>query len=254
MQAIEDTWFIGDKFLKGIFPTLQNLKTQAVLKKRTLPYIYEYFNISCYVPNSDMYKANILVRTQNAIIEAFNSRVHLPKYLIVILDKDILESAHTYSLHIRKLLSKWTDWIAKIIEKAIASRRENLFNIRPGAVAGIEPKVIWLKMIDRPEVTREDDRFKIYSMRNKLNAVIEGLVSARKNHHYIAINSLDANKDFQFIGELNQYGQEQFWKEFDHFFKKFDRREISLKTNDDRNALTKSVKYHLPAPPPQRKR
>ena len=246
MKALDDVWIIGDLFLKEIFSTLQDLKTQAIAKKKPPPYLYEYFNVTFSIANADMFKTNFLTQIQNAVIDAFNNREKIPKYIMFILDKDILESTNVFGFGVRNLLEKWINWLIKSLEKSLSTRVDNLRNLRPGAIPSWESKIIWLKMINHPEVGRDDQRFKILSLRNKLNVIYEQIAESKKQHHYMDVCALEPVRHFDQIGKLNQYGKELLWKEIDYYFKKFDWKEINLKPSEDRHVLSKIQKYQLP--------
>ena len=114
-----------------------------------------------------------------------------------------------------------------MIERHCEIRKQELFDKRPGAV-GKDPKVIWLKMIDRPHFPRQNPHFKVLSLRAKLNEIFEQIVQEKKNNYFMSLSSLEYLRHFTNGGELNQMGAMQYWKEFDYYFKKFDRGEISL--------------------------
>ena len=235
IQALNDVWLIGDAFLKEIFPILQGLKTQKIMLKKPPPYIYEYFNTFGFITCNGTSQRNILARLLNALIEAFNRREKLPRYIVVILDKNLIEAAvqANFDYGITKMLSKWVNWFSNMIDRHVEIRKQELLNKRPGAVES-DPKIIWIKMLDRPHVQKPNPRFKVQSLKGKFNELIDDIVSAKRNNHFMSISSVEYLRHFTNGGELNQMGALQYWKEFDYYFKKFDRKEISLTRDDNR--------------------
>ena len=194
--------------------------------KKPPPYIYEYYNLFAFMTYDTRVSRNILTRLLNAMVEGFNRREHLPKYILMILDKNIVEAATAQfqtDFGIKNVLNRWLDWCAKMLDRLIETRKQDLFAKRPGSVVGNETKIIWLKMIDRPHVERSDPRFKVLSLRSKFNNAINTLVNDKKNNYCLDLESLES-RHFSAIGELNDFGSMQYWKEFDYYFKKFDRR------------------------------
>ena len=74
------------------------------------------------------------MRILNSVVEAFNKRDHLPKYIIFILDKDIIEDVDVFSFDAVKTLGKITAWLIKQINLMLRCRRADLTECRPGAV------------------------------------------------------------------------------------------------------------------------
>ena len=200
------------------------------MMKKSPPYLYESFNLFSFITYDNRVSRNILTRILNAMIEGFNRREHLPKYVLLVLDKNLIEAAtehYNTDYGIKEMLSKWVTWIWKMLDRLIEIRKQDLFAKRPGAVGSKDPKVIWIKMIDRPHVLRPDPRFKVLSIRPKFNDAIDEITQNKRNNFCLGIDSLEA-RHFGPNGELNDFGSLQYWKELDYYFKKFDRREIPL--------------------------
>ena len=231
VQAFYDAWIIGDAFFREQYSTLQGLKTQALIMKKSLPYVYDYFNLFGFFTSDVQFHRNILSRVQNAILEAFNRRERLPRCIILVLDKDLIAAAINahFDCGIKKVMIKWTSWITNLVEKLVDIRREQLMDKKAGAVAGSDPKIIWVKMITRPFVNQCDARFPVLSLRNKFNGILEDLAHMKRNVHILEVNALEEERHFSPAGQLNQFGAMQFWKEVDYHIKRFDRREVDLK-------------------------
>ena len=153
----------------------------------------------------------------------------------------MLDSLLMSSFGVKKMISKWVNWLETYIRRSILARREQLNQLKPGAVAGFyQTKLICVKMIRRPRISRNDPQFQILSLRNKMNLAIEEVVQARINNHYMLITSLEPYRHFNVNGRINQYGMLQFWKELDYQMKMFYRKKIKLTSEDDPNPLSQT--------------
>ena len=117
---------VGNIFLRATFPTLQTMKTEAAVNKRQQPYMYDFFNIRCYFQQSDGSADGTLHKIYNALVEALNQKAHLPRYLMVIPDRDLILQADHYNQGLNHILDKDILWLTKQIERAFTCRREDL--------------------------------------------------------------------------------------------------------------------------------
>ena len=240
-----DLWFVGDAFLRDTFPTMQSMKTSASMLQRQLPFVYERFNVFYFFLAKNSFIQNILVKLHNAVVEGLNRREHLPKYIIFMPDEDFLLSLNHYVFGISWLAGTCVNWITKQIERLLDSRADQLYRAKPGAVFD-NTKLIWIKMISWPEVPATHDKFKVYTLKSKLNQALDDIADKHKQTYVITIRSLD-NSHFDSNGRLSHEGKVQMWKEIDQIIKRFDRGEIRLNPGEDICNMRRTV---LPTPPP----
>ena len=165
---------------------------------------------------------------QNSIIDAINRRPRLPKYIIMVPDRDLIEAANFFSFGVTKVFGTTVNWLARQIERLIEARREELCKKCPGSIHANETRMIWVKMIPRPQVPPMTHKYKVQVLRGKFNIVIDSLNKWRKNTYILEVSSLDMQQNFTLVGSLNADGKKQFWKELDYHFKRYDRKEIKL--------------------------
>ena len=91
-----DIWIIGDTFLQDTFATLQTLRSSASLENKNPLYIYEQYNVFIFFMPKSNQQIHTLGHIHHSIVEAFNRRYHLPWYILMILDKDIIEAVNFY--------------------------------------------------------------------------------------------------------------------------------------------------------------
>ena len=223
--------------MRNTYTTFQNMKIQAIAERRSVPYLYEHFNIFPFNSSQLQFQNNILTRLQNAAIEGFNRHDRLPRFIIIIIDRDILDSLGMYNFGARKIISRWMNWLENFIRKTILARLDQLMLKRPGAVASHPTKLIWVKMIKRPKIPSDNPQFQVLSLRNKMNLVIEEIVRDKRDNNYVNIISLDPNRHFDREGNINQYGMLQFWRELDYNIKMFEPGKATLNAEDDPQPL-----------------
>ena len=91
IKAVNDLWIIGDQFVNDVYYILSGMKQKAISsKKGKLPYIFEYYNVSCFTPNPNTILTDVLARMVNCLIKALNDAVKIPCLILVIPDEDIM--------------------------------------------------------------------------------------------------------------------------------------------------------------------
>ena len=190
----------------------------------------------------------MVARIFNVVLSAMNTRVILPKYLVVVPDKDILDATGFADFGERSCLKGIVKYLVKEINKYVDARFEDLYRKKSGSVKKGEPRVIWVKMIDRPTLKNDP----IMSWRSTFNEILEEVLVAEGHTYIINLTSLKNDKFFSSGGELLADGRIQFWKELDHVLKEFDRKKITLlphDTNASAAALPKASKKFSPKAP-----
>ena len=223
--------------------------------------MYDFFNISAQYQTSSGQAHGTLYTTYNALLEAMNEDAKLPRFIFVLLDRDLLLQANHFKFGVHIILDEILPWLIKKIEKAILRRREDLKAKCIGAV-GHEPRVIWVKMLQRPLI--KNHQFQHYNnvvnLRKKFNNTLEDLLARTRNAHIIdPAEILDEYTHFDSRGNLSPEGKKIFWQFVDSEFKKYDRGESDLmprkifqkkkkqkqkkSPNDERNWNTTPGKY-----------
>ena len=90
---------------------------QAKIKKLPQPYLLEFYNIKKFYNLSP--GVRVIARIINALIEAIDERQKLPRFLLVILDKDILADLDVYDPQIVRLIRQMVNWVVKQIQITI---------------------------------------------------------------------------------------------------------------------------------------
>ena len=165
---------------------------------------------------------NTLLCINNAFIEALNRQEHLSKYILVILDRDLIDMINCFDFGITVQLERSIKWLGSQFYRHLAARRDQIWNIKLGGISYDDTKIIWIEMFDCPVI---DPAVNIC---NKFNKGLNEVAHARKNHHILIVGSLKNNKHFKRNGKLNYWGKMQFWREVDFHFKQFDRKKTQM--------------------------
>ena len=83
---------MGDAFLRDIWPAVLGTNTKATANKTSKPYIFENYNIVPCFSGGTSFTRSILARLHNQIITTLNEQETLPKFIVVLPDKDIIEA------------------------------------------------------------------------------------------------------------------------------------------------------------------
>ena len=164
IKALRSVWCIGDDFLYQIFGALQSLKSEASIRNKCPPYIYEYYNVSAYYQNPLSRAEPTISCLLTALIEALNQHIYLPKYVILLCDKDIIQSADIWDFGVGKELENQVNWLLQQISRCLLTRHEDLKSKNPGSVTADITRVILVNMLRRP-ITEDRKMSKIWSLR-----------------------------------------------------------------------------------------
>ena len=123
-------------------------------------------------------------------------------------------------------------------------RKEDLARTKAGATLPNEPKMIWVKMVDR-----EGCFDRALSVRNKFNCVLETVLPDHKHHYIIDINRQLNDSTYFSADTFNNEGATWYWLEINQKIRDFDAAQGDslkpLKPTD-----RKLDRYRMPPPPP----
>ena len=153
VNATFDLWLLGDQFLSDLESEFLTLKQGCDLTAdKLLLFISDFFNVKIFHKSSSAPLA--LTRVINSLITVVNGKsVRLPKYLVVILDKDLFQDIELSDLNevksTRNLLLSLVEWISRQINTIIRRKRADIFDKCPGALSGLSTKIIFVRMLRR---------------------------------------------------------------------------------------------------------
>ena len=139
VSTVYDLWLLGDNFLQDIFGSFEALRYYSQKNNEEIPpYIQQYFNVKeCYHASLTSGVKFTMVWMINTLIEVITDRKRIPKYLLVIPDKDILYDFDTISPNAQAVLHDLTCWFVHQIHLIIRRKKIDFLNRKPGATAMI---------------------------------------------------------------------------------------------------------------------
>ena len=173
-----NTWLLGDGFLREAFGSFQAMNSEAKIKKKPPPYIFDYFNVIPLYQRALRQISSMEARMENALVSMLNVKDHLPTYLLIIPDKDLLRSYSFFAFGISKIIQRCLSHMMNDIKKDLRTRREDLMQKRPGAVSE-RVKVIWVKVVNRPYIRVPNPKQNIFTQIAKFNFILEDLLADR---------------------------------------------------------------------------
>ena len=227
MEAIQDTWVIGDEFLKDCEKLLTALAKSASARHTSQPFLCGCFNVKVYYAN---FATRGLARILNCLVEALNERYKLAKYILVIPDKDIIAQLKSYNIGNGIVMGSAIHFLIRQFDILIERRKLDLLDKKPGAVNSdplTAPKFIWICMLKCPSYLNNGSNL-TFSLRGKFNSILqERLLDGKDDNHRIM--SIDIQPDeFDLQGNLTSAGKAEFWKEVNRAMRKFDNNDITL--------------------------
>ena len=115
-----------------------------------MPYVFKQFNVLPYynTKSSALYG---LARQLNPLIEALNERPKLPKYILLVPDRDIINETKAYGFGASYVLGSAVYFLIRQMEMLLSRRKVDLQDKKPGAIASQDTKFIWVRMLKRPK-------------------------------------------------------------------------------------------------------
>ena len=117
-------------------------------KDIAMPYLLEYFNLKFLFKTEDLQNELAVSHTINALLDQLNSKdARLLKYLIVIMDHNLIEDLDVSDEDIHKIIPQVVNWFVCQINTILKHKRIDLLEKKPGAVARCLMNVIYVCMI-----------------------------------------------------------------------------------------------------------
>ena len=214
----------------------------------------EYYNIFNFNERSS---PNAISNILNSTIDALNKRDCLPRLLVVVLDKEIIETLNFFDFGATRELAALVNWLTRQIDITIWHKRLQITEKKPGAVNINDPLIIFTTMIRRPITFPQGSKAEsICSLRRKFNEILNEAV-ARQGNNILTVKSCDAPEHFDRSGKLSTLGRKTYWEEIDYLIERFDHNKVKLfpklKNNSDHRLLhhDSQPRRKMPTPPPR---
>ena len=169
-------------------------RAQARETKNPPPYLFQYYNIDGLYPPTRSDVKSVLARIFNALVEKFNESIYLPRYIVIIPDKDIIVNAQVFDYGAWDTFEQAIRWLVSNIDGMIEVRKEDLKAKNPGALSpSSEPRLVWVKTLVHPEILLAKST---YSLVRKFNTALEDTIVDNKRSHILKVAVLPNNSNF----------------------------------------------------------
>ena len=214
--------------MKSLWPAILASKSKAIVDHKPQPYLFQFYNILPMYSTQILSARSAVSRIFNNFVGGPNENSFLPKFIIILPDKDIIESSHHAGFGCRKVFEKTINWLLSKIDTELELRKEDLKGKRPGSLWMAEkyPQVVWVTMGIRPFIRQTDKGF-VFAQYKTFNAVLENLVPRFKNTQLMELNLPDDRNLFDLTGNFTGFGKTAVWKEVNRFIRKLDETEAS---------------------------
>ena len=153
----------------------------------------------------------------------------MPRFLIAVIDKDMLSDFKSFDYGISKAIAMLTNWLTRKIDIAVRRKLCQIRARKPGAIGSVDdPTIIYIDMIHRPQQRGMDKKLvEMCSVKYKFNRILHESIEAQ-GHRVICIPTCNDAKYFDNHGNLTNVGKINFWREVDDLLERFDRDKVKL--------------------------
>ena len=189
VPAFFDAWFLGDKVLEDASTSLRVMLDEATEnKKLPQPYLREFYNVHTFTEH--LSSENVLARTLNVLMRGINEKKRLPRFLVILLDKDLISVLNVFQDDIIPSLRDTVAWFVRQVNIIIRCKCMDLLAEKPGSIYGADPSIIFMRMIRRVDLIlyHGSKLDVVYSLQVKFNDSLNDAVDCI-GQHIMTINS-----------------------------------------------------------------
>ena len=149
MPAIHDIWIIGDNFVQETFPALDAIKYNVQRNSSvSSTYMHDYYNVLAFNNTLATGVKLATTRIMNSLLEVVNRKDlhHLPKILLVIIDKDLMTDLEIQSSNVVNTMCDLVQWLVRQLDMVVRRKHMELLECKPEAAAGYTTKLIFVRM------------------------------------------------------------------------------------------------------------
>ena len=158
VEAFFDIWLLGDRFLRYIYNEFESMMQQSQMNNDCEPfYMNKYHNVMGFFDEKEVIPEG-MARIINSLLEVINTRQRLPRFLLIAIDKDVIQDLDFYEFDSFMALEEVVTWLTRQINIIIRRKKLELNAKKPGAVFR------WFKFTLKPpnRITRGKLRLAIW--------------------------------------------------------------------------------------------
>ena len=118
IRRLNSIWFIGDDFLDSSFGKYFQLQVHD-------GYVNTHYEVKAY-SGYKRWNRSYVVRIRNCFAKAVNDNKVLPRYVVVIIDNEIISSVGYDRFGVSEIYERLMNWLANELDKLINVARESL--------------------------------------------------------------------------------------------------------------------------------
>ena len=120
IKAYEEIWIISDNFVATTYCNhFKKAKLDSFMKSR--------FDVHAFCNGKyNSHETNMLIRLKVTLSKAIEKRVKLPRFIVVVLDNDLIQFLAYVNKGIAMLLGEWFEWLVECYSNLCAQRKKLL--------------------------------------------------------------------------------------------------------------------------------
>ena len=200
-------WILGDNFTAKSY--------RSHFKSRNANhYIKKNYEVTAFC-NSKFASSNtnMLSRLQNTLATGLNKTKNgiLPKYILVILDDDLITYLDYKREGVATLLGKWIEWLVKEFNSLIGDRKKQL----PQHCRKIEPFFYWVSAPTHDNFSKERN-----NLHMKFNLSLDSVIGLQSNMRVVRMKDPWNPKDGDLVmlDKITETGMSTYWDVVDSTF------------------------------------
>ena len=113
VKALFDAWFIGDTFLQDLAQTYETIRQKAEKSRgdKDKMYLLQYYNVKTGYKRLSIGVRRASARILNSLIDLLNEEHKLPRFLVVIVDKDLIADTDIFDGYASKMINDMIHWL-----------------------------------------------------------------------------------------------------------------------------------------------
>ena len=147
--------------------------------------MYNNYNVAGLVSTFHSNTRSFLARVLNNLVADMNDKqynYHLPRYVLIVLDKDLVQNIGTYDFGVSRIIEDMVKWLLININLVIEVRKEDVIKKRARALSSsLEPHLIWVQMVKRPVIQGNPT----YALVRKFNTILEETIAGDRRSYIL---------------------------------------------------------------------
>ena len=190
VRGVNELWMLGDNFLAS---TYRNHFEMSMLESCFMKSSFEVSPHcgSRFASNN----TNMLSRIQNSVCKALNSANVLSKYMVFMLDGDLIDFLNYTQFGLSGMLGRWIEWLAKEVSLAVQLEKKLL---PKKALREQEPFIYWIAAPFHDNFGSE-----LNAARSKFNACLDSVIKLHNNMRVMKLKEFWNPKNRNLVNDHN---------------------------------------------------